>query len=188
MKFFHAAAFAVILTVAGSPVLRAQEPDEKEKAKQQEEEKKKQPPPAKEKPQPKPDERPKAEPDKNKPRQEPDRQSQPQKEDGRTTRGNQDRQAPQANRNENAQHGGRTNVRRIPEESFRVSFGREHHFRVARRDDRRFEYGGYGFEYVDAWPSGWSYDDDCYIEQDGDDYYLVDPRHPGVRVLVVIVG
>jgi hypothetical protein len=186
MKFLHAAAFAVILTVAGSTVLRAQEPDEKEKAKQQEEEKKKQPPPAKEKAQPKSDEKAKTETDK--PRQEPDKKAQPQKEEDKTARGNQDRQAPQANRNENAQHSGRTNVRRIPEESFRVSFGSGHHFRVARRDDRRFEYGGFSFEYAEGWPSGWSYDDDCYIEQDGDDYYLVDLRHPGVRVLVIIVG
>jgi hypothetical protein len=207
MKFLHAAAFAVILTVAGSPALRAQEPDQdREKPKQQEDDKKKQPPPAKEKTQPKPDERKaderkpderkpddraKTEPDRGKARQETDRQNQTQKEDDRSARREQNRQEPKANRNdrnENEHREHRTNVRRIPEESFRVSFGREHHFRVARRDDRRFEYGGYIFEYVDAWPPDWSYDDDCYIEQDGDDYYLVNARHPGARVLVVIVG
>jgi len=52
MKFLHAAAFAVILTVAGAPILSAQEPQQdKDKPKQQGEEKKKQPPAAKEKPQ-----------------------------------------------------------------------------------------------------------------------------------------
>jgi hypothetical protein len=202
MKFLHAAAFAVILTVAGSPGLRAQEPDQdREKPKQQEEDKKKQPPPAKEKTQPKPDERKpeerkpderaKTEPDRDKPRQETNRQNPPQRDDNKAVRTEQDRQEPQANRNErsdNEHHERRTNARRIPEESFRVSFGREHHFHVARRDDRRFEYGGYIFEYVDAWPPDWSYGDDCYIEQDGDDYYLVNARHPGARVLVVIVG
>src|SRR5882724_2517687 len=45
MKFLHAAAFAVILTVTGAPILSAQEPQQdKDKPKQQEEEKKKQPP------------------------------------------------------------------------------------------------------------------------------------------------
>jgi len=189
MKFLHAAAFAVILTVTGSSTLRAQDPDEKEKARQQEEEKKKQPPPAREKTQPKSDERNKAEADKDRGRPETDKRTQAQKQDDERTRGNQDRQGSEVNRNEREQqHGGRSNVRRIPDESFRVSFGREHHFRVARRDDRRFEYGGYAFEYVDSWPSGWSYDDDCFIEQDGDDYYLVNLRHPELRVLVVIVG
>jgi len=79
---------------------------------------------------------------------------------------------------------------RIPQERFHASFGREHHFRVARRggDDRRFQYKGYWFEVVEVWPAGWSFDDDCYIEEDGDDYYLVDVIHPEVRVLVIVVS
>jgi hypothetical protein len=57
IKFLHAAAFAVVLTLASVPVLSAQEPDqEKEKPKKQEEEKKKQPS-EKQKPQPKPDDK-----------------------------------------------------------------------------------------------------------------------------------
>jgi hypothetical protein len=58
---------------------------------------------------------------------------------------------------------------------------------VERRDDRRFNYGGYWFQYSDSWPSGWSYDDDVYIDQVDDDYYLIDPVHPGVRIIVYVV-
>jgi len=78
----------------------------------------------------------------------------------------------------------------IPEEKPSASaFGREHQlFTWLAAMIGGFEYGGYIFEYVDAWPPDWSYGDDCYLEQDGDDYYLVNARHPGARVLVVIVG
>jgi len=59
---------------------------------------------------------------------------------------------------------------------------------VQRSGDRRFQYSGYSFELVEVWPAEWSYDDECYIEEEGDDYYLVDVVHPEIRVLVVIVG
>ncbi len=58
---------------------------------------------------------------------------------------------------------------------------------MRRRDDRRFEYGGYAFEYMDAWPADWSDDDDVYIVLIGDDYYLVDARRPEVRLLLILV-
>ena len=86
--------------------------------------------------------------------------------------------------------------RRIPEDRFRTSFGREHTFHIQggggggrqRGEDRRFQYGGYWFEYAEAWPSDWDYDDDdYYIDYTGDDYYLYDSRHPGMRILVIIV-
>jgi len=189
MKFLHAAALAVILAVAGAPILSAQEPQQ-DKPKQQEEEKKKQPPAPKEKPQTKPDERPKSEPqpDKEKSKQDTDKQKQQQKEQEKATKQQQKRSTSEASQSATSQHGSRTNVRRIPPEHFRANFGREHHFRVQRSGDRRFPYGGYSFELVEVWPAGWSYDDECYIEEDGDDYYLVDVVHPEIRVLVVIVG
>jgi hypothetical protein len=183
MKFLHAAAFAVMLTLTSVPALCAQEPDqEKEKPKQQDEKEKK--PPAnkekeKEKPQPKPDDRanPKTQPDQEKPGRETERQDERQRQEDRSATHEQ-------GRNEANHAGGR----RIPEQRFRASFGTEHHFRVARRDDRRFEYGGYAFEYVDAWPADWSYDDDVYIVLIGDDYYLVNIHHPEVRLRLIIVG
>jgi hypothetical protein len=174
MKFLHAAAFAVVLTLASVPVLSAQEPDQdKEKPKQQDEEKKKQPAnKEKEKPQPKPDDRanPKPQPDKDKPARETARQD--------------DRSATHEQQRNDTKRGG---GHRIPDERFRASFGTEHHFHVARRDDRHFAYGGYAFEYVDVWPADWSDDDDVYIVLVGDDYYLVNVRHSGIRLRLMLV-
>jgi hypothetical protein len=172
MKFLHAAAFAVVLSLASVPVLYAQEPDQdKEKPKQQDEEKKKQP---SDKGKHKPDDRanPKSQPDKDKPARETERCDPPQRQDDRAR--HDDRSA-----NRGGGH-------RIPDERFRANFGTEHHFHVARRNDRHFEYSGYAFEYVDAWPADWS-DDDVYIVLIGDDYYLVNVRHSEVRLRLILV-
>jgi DNA mismatch repair ATPase MutL len=191
MKLIQTTAFAVILALAGVSVARAQEPEpDKEKQKQQEEEKKKQPS-AKE--QPKSDES-KAQPhadkdkDKNKEKQDVDRQKQQTDEREDKKKADQRQYSSQSAPGGNAQRGDRKSVRKIPQEKFQVSFGREHHFHVQKRDDRRVQYGGYVFEYEEAWPAVWSWDDDFYIEEDGDDYYLVDVVHPEARILVVIVG
>jgi hypothetical protein len=187
MKFLHAAAFAVVLTLASVPVLSAQEPDqEKEKPKKQDEEKKKQPS-EKEKPQPKPDDKtkPYTRNDRDKAKPENDRRDQAQRQDDRARQD--DRSATheqQSGRNDENRGGGH----RIPDERFRATFGSEHHFHATRRDDRRFEYGGYAFEYVDAWPADWSDDDDVYIVLVGDDYYLVNARHPEVRLRLILEG
>jgi type IV secretory pathway VirB10-like protein len=183
------------LAIAGWP-LGTQEPDPKEKPKQ--EEPKKQPP----KQQPDETPQPKSKPEKPKqepappPKQKPDEKQQQQDEKER-----QKQQKEEAKREKNRppqqqntqpdnrkQSGAQAKGQRIPPEKFRASFGREHHFRVAHRDDRRFQYSGYWFEVVEVWPAGWSFDDDCYIEEDGDDYYLVDIVHPEIRVLVIVVS
>ncbi len=93
-------------------------------------------------------------------------------------------QQSQAHNSAPAQNGG--NARRIPDDKFRSHFGPQHHFRPARGNNGRFQYGGYWFVYTDPWPSGWSYDDDCYIEDDGGVYYLVDALHPDLRLVVVV--
>jgi len=184
MKFLHAAAFAVALTFTSVPVLSAQEPDQdKEKPKQQDEEKKKQPAnKEKEKPQPKPDDRANStQPDKDKPARETERREQPQRQEDRARQD--DRSATHEQERNDTKRGGH----RIPDERFRASFGTEHHFHVARRDERRFEYGGYAFEYVDAWPADWSDDGDVYVVLVDDDYYLVNVRHPGIRLRLILV-
>lgn len=196
MKFILSSMLA--LAIAGSP-LRTQEPDDKEKPKQ--EEPKKQPQP-KEKPAQEPDDKPKPHPKQEpapppkqqKPdetRQQPDekeRQKQQQEQSKRDkNQPPQEQTTPENNRRQQASG----KHQQIPPEKFHASFGREHHFRVARgggESSRRFQSGGYWFEVVDAWPAGWSYDDDCYIEEDGDDYYLVDLVHPEIRVLVMVVS
>jgi hypothetical protein len=80
---------------------------------------------------------------------------------------------------------------RIPEGQFHEHFGREHYFRVHRPviiDNRpRFQYSGYWFELVDPWPTAWSYDDDVYVDYVDDQYYLYDPVHPGVGILISVV-
>jgi outer membrane biosynthesis protein TonB len=85
-----------------------------------------------------------------------------------------------------ASSGGNSGGNRIPDDKFRAHFGAQHHFRPARGNNGRFQYGGYWFVYTDAWPSGWSYDDDCYIEDDGGVYYLIDALHPDLRLVVVV--
>src|SRR5271154_4777444 len=47
---------------------------------------------------------------------------------------------------------------RIPAERYKANFGREHTFRVSQAEysgGRRFQYGGYWFGFVDAWPGNW---------------------------------
>lgn len=84
------------------------------------------------------------------------------------------------------QHSDRDRGRRIPDDRFRASFGREHHFHVEHADNRRFHYGGYWFTFTDAWPVGWAYTDDCYIDYIDGQYYLIDLFHPGFQLLLVI--
>ena len=80
---------------------------------------------------------------------------------------------------------------RIPEEKFRASFGREHHFRVSQpvvvEGRPRFQYSGYWFEFIETWPADWSYSDDCYIDYIDGQYFLIDLLHPGVRLAVIVV-
>ena len=75
---------------------------------------------------------------------------------------------------------------RIPDDRFRTSFGREHHFRVGHIDSRRFQYGGYWFTFNDTWPGEWAYTDDFYIDYIDGQYYLIDLTHPGVQLLLVV--
>jgi len=171
--------------IAGSPLLAWQEPQvDKDKAKQEE--------PKKPEPKPKPDEKSKQEPqpdERSKPKPEKPKQEAPPPREQKQEEKQQKEHAKQNQKQQQAAPGGRARGQKIPEQKFHASFGREHHFRVARnaRDEGRFQYGGYWFEVVDVWPAGWSFDDDCYVEEDGDDYYLVDIIHPEVRVLVIVV-
>jgi hypothetical protein len=80
----------------------------------------------------------------------------------------------------------------IPDDRFRAHFGREHTFRVSRpvvvEGRPRFQYSGYWFEIANPWPEDWSYDDECYIDYVNDGYYLLNPRHPGMSILVIVVS
>jgi hypothetical protein len=208
---------AVLLTLAiGTPAYAFQEPDkDKEKPKQEEpskQEPERQQPPEKEKQsQEKPQEKQPPRDNQKQDKEQADRarqtekaQQQNEKQQQQTVkqeqqaekdRAKQDRatqEQPQRDAHNNVlpaqRDAGNRNARRIPDQDFRAHFGREHAFRVARRDDRRFNYGGYWFVYSQPWPEGWSYDDDVYVDDVDGEYYLIDPVHPGVRLLVIVAS
>jgi hypothetical protein len=93
----------------------------------------------------------------------------------------QQQHASQAKPAQQAHHGGGG---RIPDDRYRAHFGQEHRFHVtqANYSSRRFEYGGYSFAFVGAWPSNWLYTQDVYvIDMDGV-YYLCNAMYPGVSI------
>lgn len=78
---------------------------------------------------------------------------------------------------------------RIPEDRYRAHFGNEHRFRVTEsnyRQDRRFQYGGYWFGFVDPWPTNWLYTQDVFVIEIDGVYYLCNPAYPGVNVALSV--
>lgn len=78
----------------------------------------------------------------------------------------------------------------IPDDKFRAHFGHSHTFTaktVIVAGQPQFQYSGYSFQLVDAWPVGWAYTDECYIDYIDGEYFLFDLLHPGVRVAVFVV-
>jgi hypothetical protein len=79
----------------------------------------------------------------------------------------------------------------IPDNQFKAHFGRSHTFVVNQtvvvQGQPRFQYGGYWFSLSDAWPAGWAYTDQCYIDYIDGEYVLYDLLHPGVTVVLVVV-
>jgi len=102
----------------------------------------------------------------------------------------QDRNNQQEQRNTQQQHaqpaghaGGR-----IPDDRFRANFGQAHRFRVSESDyrDRRFQYGGYWFGFVQPWPSNWLYTQDVYVVEIDGVYYLCNANYPGVNITLSV--
>jgi len=93
------------------------------------------------------------------------------------------------------QRGGYTGYR-IPDDRFRGYFGHDHFFRISRLPllfvggSPRFQYDGYWITFVDPWPDNWPptwYEtDDCYLDYNGDGYYLYDNNYPGIGIAVTI--
>jgi type IV secretory pathway VirB10-like protein len=101
-----------------------------------------------------------------------------------------DHRAAQGNDRERNEHAGNRG-RRIPDDQFRTHFGREHHFHVQREQVVNVSqpvvvYGGYSWQLAEPWPSDWSYDDDCYIDEVDGEYFLYDVFHPGIRIVVFV--
>jgi hypothetical protein len=92
------------------------------------------------------------------------------------------------------QQRGGYNGYQIPEDSYRGYFGPDHSFRMNSYPVTmvggypRIQYGGYSFSVVDPWPEYWSnnwYDnDDMYIDNSGDGYYLYNRSYPQDRVAI----
>jgi hypothetical protein len=80
---------------------------------------------------------------------------------------------------------------RIPDDRFRSNFGSGHTFSIGspRMVDgySRFQYGGYWFGFGEAWPEGWYYTDNVYVDYADGEYYLYNPYYPGVRLEIVVV-
>jgi hypothetical protein len=109
----------------------------------------------------------------------------------------QDRKSQQENKNaqqhsqkvEPAKQAQRGKGSRIPGDRYRANFGREHSFHVSHNDydrDRRFQYGGYWFNFVDVWPSNWLYTQDVYVTEIDGMYYLCNPMYPGINVAISV--
>ncbi len=72
----------------------------------------------------------------------------------------------------------------IPADRYKANFGQGHTFRVNQGDYRNhsFQYGGYSFGFVGAWPSNWLYTQNVYVIDIDGVYYLCNPMYPGVNV------
>jgi hypothetical protein len=85
---------------------------------------------------------------------------------------------------------------RIPQDRYRMYFGRSHWFPIYRYPVvvvggyPRFQYQGLWFSIVDPWPQSWADDwydtDDVYIDYSGDGYYMYDRRYPGVALAISV--
>jgi hypothetical protein len=96
----------------------------------------------------------------------------------------------QAKVDQNAQRAGSNGGGRIPEDRFKANFGQQHKFRVNQGDyatDHGFQYGGYSFGFVGAWPSNWLYTQDVFVVDIDGVYYLCNPMYPGVNVALSVV-
>jgi hypothetical protein len=89
----------------------------------------------------------------------------------------------------NAQHAQGNGGGRIPEDRYKANFGQEHKFRVNQGEygNRRFQYGGYWFGFVDVWPSNWLYTQDVYVIEINGVYYLCNAMYPGVNVTLNVI-
>jgi hypothetical protein len=94
-----------------------------------------------------------------------------------------------------AQRGG-YNGYRIPDNRFRLYFGRDHFFRISGLPlvfvggMPRFQYDGYWVTIMDPWPESWGPNwyqtDDVYLDNTGDGYYLYDRNYPDFPIAVTV--
>jgi hypothetical protein len=93
--------------------------------------------------------------------------------------------AQQAQLGQQAQNVDNQGVGLIPNYRYRAHFGQEHRFHLSQAaygQDRRFQYGGYSFGFVDEWPTNWLPTEDVFVTQIDGAYYLCNRRYPGVNI------
>jgi hypothetical protein len=82
-------------------------------------------------------------------------------------------------------------MKRIDDAHFRAHFGHDHHFAIRHvtmvGGRPHFAYSGYNFEIAEAWPHGWSYNDNVYVDYVDGGYFLYNLAHPGVRISVTVL-
>jgi hypothetical protein len=129
-------------------------------------------------------------PETAKPAQSPQDEAKPEKRDQDKPARNEEKPARQ-DEAKNAKQAADNHGNRIPDDKFRAHFGRQHTFVVNHPTvvggQPRFQYGGYSFIIVDAWPVGWAYTDQCYIDYIDGQYFLFDLLHPGVQIALSVV-
>lgn len=208
MRAFRLVNFGILATlIASSAVLYAQDEKPQENKPRQEEPRQQAEPSREARPESRQDEMKPPRQDEAKPARPEQQEQRPgekrSREEARPT--NQEPSRPEAGRQESGrqetgrQEAGQQQGRarpagrsgRIPDDRFRAQFGRSHTFRAQRpvvvEGQPRFEYGGYTFVLVDAWPQDWAYTDDCYIDDVDGDYFLYDLLHPGMRIALFVV-
>ena len=89
---------------------------------------------------------------------------------------------------EQAQRAGGNRNGRIPDDRYKANFGREHTFHVSQGDygNRSFQYGGYSFGFVGAWPTNWLYTQNVYVIEIDGVYYLCNPMYPGINIALSV--
>lgn len=179
MRAFRFLSFALLaVLVAGSAALYAQDEKQQENKPQQEE-----PRPEARQPDMKAPKGDQAKPPKGENRDEKQYEKQDQKQQSHEQMSGERQQQGHARPTGKSAH--------IPDEKFHAQFGREHKFAAQRpvivEGQPRFQYGGYSFVLVDAWPVDWAYTDDVYIDYVDGDYFLYDLLHPGERIALFVV-
>jgi cell division protein FtsN len=117
-------------------------------------------------------------------------QKQDEKQNGEMRSGKEQDHAVQNNGGDHAARGSEQRGQRIPDDKFRSNFGRQHTFRVQTQvvqGQPRFQYSGYWFALATPWPGDWDYADDCYVDYIDGEYVLIDLRHPGVQLALIVV-
>ena len=75
---------------------------------------------------------------------------------------------------------------RISNANYSAHFGHGHSFHMGRPQMsggyNRFQYGGYSFGYNQAWPGGWGYNDNFYVEYTDGNYLMYDLMYPGMYI------